>query len=242
MIHATALIAVVLAAIAPAQVAVIPFQRTADLSPDDALLLQEVISGLVDESLRFTLVPVTLEDLMAGRVPQFVIAGALRHAADGALELELNLQVKGKGQAMSSTLRQGVDLPALAGALDGVLASLFGAQKAAPLQLEPIAPEEVAAAPAVKTAKPSRFFARAWQPYAAILGTALGATGGVLWVASDEGLIAMKAEYEAEANSDRKEQRRAAYNAARDRQLAGRSLALGAAITGFVGVALGLIP
>ena len=65
-------------ATAPAQVAVIPFQRTQALSPDDSLLLQEVISGLVDDSPRFQLVQVSLEDLMAGRVPQFVIAGSLR--------------------------------------------------------------------------------------------------------------------------------------------------------------------
>ena len=52
----------------------------------------------------------------------------------------------------------------------------------------------------------------------------------------------MKAEYEAETDLQKKEQRRESYNAARDRQLEGRSVALGAAIVGFVGVALGLIP
>ena len=106
------------ASTAQAQVAVIPFQRTQALSPDDSLLLQEVVSGLVEESPRFQLVQVSLEDLMAGRVPQFVIAGSLRRTNAGSYELELNLQVKGQTQAVSATVRQGPDLPGLAAALE----------------------------------------------------------------------------------------------------------------------------
>lgn len=165
---------IIAASAAPAQVAVIPFQRTQALSPDDSLLLQEVVSGLIDDSPRFQLVSVSLEDLMAGRVPQFVIAGALRRTQSGAFELELNLQVKGQTQAVSATVRQGPDLPALAAALDDVLPSLFG---------------EPAATAATQTAAPSTttppastkgFFAKPWQPYSAAGGGVLIVVGGAL--------------------------------------------------------------
>jgi hypothetical protein len=165
---------IIAASTAPAQVAVIPFQRTQALSPDDSLLLQEVVSGLIDDSPRFQLVPVSLEDLMAGRVPQFVIAGALRRTQSGTFELELNLQVKGQTQAVSATVRQGPDLPALAAALDDVLPSLFG---------------EPATAAATKTVAPSTsapstvtrgFFAKPWQPYSAAGGGVLIVVGGAL--------------------------------------------------------------
>ncbi len=165
---------VIAASTAPAQVAVIPFQRTQALSPDDSLLLQEVVSGLIDDSPRFQLVPVSLEDLMAGRVPQFVIAGALRRTQSGTFELELNLQVKGQTQAVSATVRQGPDLPALAAALDDVLPSLFG---------------EPATGSATQTAAPSTttppastqgFFAKPWQPYSAAGGGVLIVIGGAL--------------------------------------------------------------
>ena len=167
---------IIAASTAPAQVAVIPFQRTQALSPDDSLLLQEVVSGLIDDSPRFQLVQVSLEDLMAGRVPQFVVAGALRRTQSGTFELELNLQVKGQTQAVSATVRQGPDLPALAAALDDVLPSLFGepatastAPKAAPST----------SAPATTPAKTS-LFAKPWQPYSAAGGGVLLTVGGVL--------------------------------------------------------------
>ena len=163
-----------IASTAPAQVAVIPFQRTQALSPDDSLLLQEVVSGLVEDSPRFQLVPVSLEDLMAGRVPQFVIAGSLRRTNSGNFELELNLQVKGQTQSVSATVRQGPDLPALATALEDVLPSLFG---------EPAAAQGAAqAAPttANKHSSKTGFFAHPWQPYAAAGGGVMLVIGGAI--------------------------------------------------------------
>jgi hypothetical protein len=241
MLHA-ALFGLILANTAPAQVAVIPFQRTQALSPDDALLLQEVVAGLVDESPRFALIQVSLEDLMAGRMPQFVIAGSLRRARSGAYELELNLQVKGQTQPISSTLRQGADLPALAGAIEDVLPSLFGEKPASSSASDAGASQ---AAPSTTNQASRSFFRRSWQPYAAIGGAVLGATGGVLWVASDEGLDDRRSAYDAlDAGTDPegKEALRLEYNSAIDRQTEGRKLAVGVVVTGVVGVILGLIP
>ena len=165
---------IIAASTAPAQVAVIPFQRTQALSPDDSLLLQEVVSGLIDDSPRFQLVPVSLEDLMAGRVPQFVVAGALRRTQSGTFELELNLQVKGQTQAVSATVRRGPDLPALAAALEDVLPSLFG--HPAPASTTPTA-APTASAPSTSQ---RTFFGKPWQPYSAAGGGVLIVVGGAL--------------------------------------------------------------
>ena len=186
---------IIAASTAPAQVAVIPFQRTQALSPDDSLLLQEVISGLIDDSPRFQLVPVSLEDLMAGRVPQFVIAGALRKTPSGAFELELNLQVRGQTQAVSATVRQGPDLPALAAALEDVLPSLFGEPAAAPAA--PTTAPNAASAPAVAPEVKPGFFAQSWQPYSAAGGGLLIALGGALNYAAYSGIIDLREQHEA---------------------------------------------
>ena len=112
---------------------------------------------------------------MAGRVPQFVIAGSLRRTNAGSYELELNLQVKGQTQAVSATVRQGPDLPGLAAALEDVLPSLFGEPAAAK-------PAAAAATQAPSTTTPERtgsgFFAKPWQPYAAAGGGVLLVIGG----------------------------------------------------------------
>lgn len=208
-----------IASTAPAQVAVIPFQRTQALSPDDSLLLQEVVSGLVEDSPRFQLVPVSLEDLMAGRVPQFVIAGSLRRTNSGNFELELNLQVKGQTQSVSATVRQGPDLPALATALEDVLPSLFG---------EPAAAQSAAqAAPATaqKTGSKSGFFARPWQPYAAAGGGVMLAIGGAINFISYGAISDLKSEYNtlhaisdpSEDNLNEKDRLRTEHNTAVER-------------------------
>lgn len=185
------------ASTAQAQVAVIPFQRTQALSPDDSLLLQEVVSGLVEESPRFQLVQVSLEDLMAGRVPQFVIAGSLRRTNAGSYELELNLQVKGQTQAVSATVRQGPDLPGLAAALEDVLPSLFGEPAAAK-------PAAAAATQAPSTTAPERtrsgFFAKPWQPYAAAGGGVLLVIGGGINALAYGDINQLKTEHDALAD------------------------------------------
>ncbi len=187
---------IIAASTAPAQVAVIPFQRTQALSPDDSLLLQEVVSGLIDDSPRFQLVPVSLEDLMAGRVPQFVISGALRRTDSGTYELELNLQVKGQTQAVSATVRQGPDLPGLAAALDDVLPSLFGESAiASPAEN---AASSTSSAPSTASPTPStqRFFTKPWQPYSAAGGGLLVVLGGAINYVTYIHIISLRADYD----------------------------------------------
>ena len=226
----------------PAQVAVAPFQRTQYLSPDDALLIQEVVAGLVDESPRFQLVQVSLEDLMSGRVPQFLITGALRQA-DGGFELELSVKAKGHDQPLNSTVRQGLDLPALATAVEDVLPSLFGVSsrpKDTPKADKPKPEPPAAVAP--KAPKTSRIFARSWQPYSAGSGVAMAGAGAALWFISAEDLDGLEAAYESATDSTVKEQARVAFNDAVDRQIAGRQVALGVGITGAVLLGISLIP
>ncbi len=230
-----------LATTAPAQVAVIPFQRTQALSPDDSLLLQEVISGLVDESPRFQLVQVSLEDLMAGRVPQFVISGALRRTTSGTYELELNLQVKGQTQAISATVRQGPDLPGLATAVEDVLPSLFGEAK--PSTAPTARPGNTnAQAPSTTTSGQGRFFKRPWQKYAAIGGATLATVGGGLNLIAYRNIESLNAEYadldskepNAAINTE-KERVRLEQNAAVDRfESVDLPVSLGLIITGLV--------
>jgi len=188
--------AIIAASTAPAQVAVIPFQRTQALSPDDSLLLQEVVSGLIDDSPRFQLVPVSLEDLMAGRVPQFVISGALRRTDSGTYELELNLQVKGQTQAISATVRQGPDLPGLAAALDDVLPSLFGEPATASAEKNAAPSKPNAPSTASPTPSTQGFFAKPWQPYSAAGGGLLMILGGAINYVTYSHIVGLRAEYD----------------------------------------------
>jgi hypothetical protein len=233
---------VLISATAPAQVAVIPFQRTQALSPDDSLLLQEVISGLVDESPRFQLMQVSLEDLMAGRVPQFVIAGSLRRTPSGAYELELNLQVKGQTQAISATVRQGADLPGLAAAVEDVLSSLFGEAK--PTNRQPGGEQGAASAKAPNTTTAQkRFFKRPWQKYAAAGGVTMVLVGSGINLISYEKISGLNAEYLSAANSGEKERIRIEQNAAVERfEEVDLPVSLGLVITGLVLGGSSLIP
>jgi hypothetical protein len=237
-----ALMSSLLASNAPAQVAVIPFQRTQDLSPDDSLLLQEVISGLVEESPRFQLVQVSLEDLMAGRVPQFVIAGSLRRSNSGSIELELNLQVKGKTQPISATVRQGADLPALAGSVEDVLDSLFGQQQVAsgPIKNAPATME----APST-TAGKGGVFSRPWQKFAALGGGTMALVGGGINYLARSQVGSLEAEYETALNGDpaEAERLRKAHNIAIEGFASvDQPVSLGMIGVGLALVVAGLIP
>jgi hypothetical protein len=238
-----ALMSSLLASNAPAQVAVIPFQRTQDLSPDDSLLLQEVISGLVEESPRFQLVQVSLEDLMAGRVPQFVIAGSLRRSNSGSIELELNLQVQGKTQPISATVRQGADLPALAGSVEDVLDSLFGQQQVAsgPIKNAPATME----APST-TAGKGGVFSRPWQKFAALGGGTMALVGGGINYLARSQVGSLEAEYYETALSGdpaEAERLRKAHNSAIERFASvDQPVSLGMIGLGLALVVAGLIP
>jgi hypothetical protein len=240
-----ALMSSLLASNAPAQVAVIPFQRTQDLSPDDSLLLQEVIQGLVDESPRFQLVQVSLEDLMAGRVPQFVLAGSLRRSNSGSYELELNLQVKGQTQPISATVRQGADLPALAGSVEDVLASLFGEPKAQPQIAGPTKqPPSTMEAPST-SARNSGVFSRPWQKFAALGGGAMALVGGGINYLARSQILDLESEYETARNSDPAEAERVreAQNSAVERfKTVDQPVSLGMVGLGLALVIAGLIP
>ncbi len=243
------LFSLITASTAPAQVAVIPFQRTQALSPDDSLLLQEVISGLVDESPRFQLVQVSLEDLMAGRVPQFVISGSLRRTSSGNYELELNLQVKGQTQAISATVRQGPDLPGLATAVEDVLPSLFGEAKPAPKEAQSPG-AATAKAPSTSWWVKKRFFKRPWQKYAAGGGATLFLVGAGLNLISYSNIEGLNAEYAALEGKEpssttnlEKERVRLEQNAAVDRfETIDLPVSLGLIITGLVLGGSSLVP
>jgi hypothetical protein len=210
-------------------VAVLPLQRSSEIASDDALLLQDVLSGIVDSAPAHTLVTVQLSDLMAGRGPAYTLQAHLSQTDQG-IELKVELRHRDQAATINTARRQAADLPTLASAVEDILPELFagieeevGTPTAATPAAAPPAPSVVARA--------SDDAERRWGPITAAGGAALMVAGGVLWLTSTEDLDTLHAAWE----TDPSEPNREAFNSARERQVQGRIIS---AVVTTVGVTL----
>jgi hypothetical protein len=214
---------------AAVDVAVLPLQRGSTIDSDDALLFQDVLSGMVDQASEHRLVTVQLSDLMAGRGPAYTLQGYLTQSGQG-IELKVELRHRDQAQAVNTLVRRASDLPTLAGVIENILPELFagiGEEVSAPTAAAPAARAPSVVAPGGEAE------AQRWGPVTAVGGAAVMVAGGVVWLTSSQDLDSLLATWDA----DPSEANREAFNSARDSQVQGRVVsvvvtAVGATLVG----------